>query len=286
MLPGEDGALFAPGRLRSQWEMLRDDAAQFMILGQALYDATAIYGSDKWHPFDPKKQKRQLNAEGEEGILDAMTRVKESAYRLNLPVSLAVIEKQIRDRPSLPQTVEEYDKIIDIFREELATKLFLFVPAHLSKYYECDNIVGEKVISAFPNASNELREAGTAIATGQYTASVFHSMRAAEIGLRAMNSAFPLTIKGNKPLELADWREILDALSNVARDIENRPNGDATKEPDQNFLSEAAAQFRFFKNGWRVRVAHARATYKENQAVDALEHVRSFFEILANRLHE
>jgi hypothetical protein len=111
-------------------------------------------------------------------------------------------------------------------------------------------------------------------------------MRAAEIGLRALATALSLKIKGNKPIEMAEWREILDALNTSVQGIENRPNSDPTKDDDLLFYSEAAAQFRFFKGGWRIRVMHARAIYDENQAVDALNHVRSFFEILATRLRE
>lgn len=266
--------------------MLEENAADFMRLGQSLYDATVIYESDQWHPFNPEKQRRELNSTGQDGILAELKELKRLAERLNLPVSKAVVEEQIKDRAFLPQTLGEYEKIISLFYKEVSQRLFLFIPIHVAKYYESDELVSDAVISAFPTASTDVRNAGTSIATGLYTASVFHSMRAAEIGLRSMNRAFPLTLKSGRPLELAEWREILDALSNIARDIENRPNSDPTKEDDQNFLSEAAAQFRFFKNGWRVRVAHARATYNETQVVDALEHVRSFFEILVKRIKE
>jgi hypothetical protein len=119
-----------------------------------------------------------------------------------------------------------------------------------------------------------------------YTASVFHAMRAAEIGVRSLGAALKITIKSGKPIELAEWREILDGVAVAVRDIESLPNSTPTKDADLLFYSEAAAQFRFFKNGWRVRVAHARATYTEPQAKEALDHVRSFFETLATRLTE
>ena len=169
----------------------------------------------------------------------------------------------------------------------MSSRKCLFIDISSSdKYYENEYIVNDAVLLAFPTASEEMRNAGTCLAVSMHTASVFHSMRAAEIGLRSMNSAFPLTIRGSKPLELAEWREILDALSVVARDIENRPNTDQQKEPDQLFMSEASAQFRFFKNVWRVRVAHARGNYDESQARDVLTHVTSFFDVLATRLRE
>ena len=48
----------------------------------------------------------------------------------------------------------------------------------------------------------------------------------------------------------------------------------AYDEADLHFLSEAAAQFRFFKSGWRVRVAHGRATYNEPEAIEAITSAR------------
>ena len=165
-------------------------------------------------------------------------------------------------------------------------RLFLSVPQHLSGYYEKGDLVSDKVVDAFPKASEEIRLGGTCLAAGLNTACVFHAMRAAEIGVRALGAALKITIKSGKPLELAEWREILDGISTAVRDIENLPNSTPNKDTDLAFYSEAAAQFRFFKNGWRVRTAHARASYEEPQAKEAIDHVRSFFEILAPRLKE
>ncbi|MFV0280964.1 MAG: hypothetical protein ACK5JM_09445 [Rhodoblastus sp.] len=41
------------------------------------------------------------------------------------------------------------------------------------------------------------------------------------------------------------------------------------------FLSEAAKEFHFFKDGWRNYVSHGRGIYDEHQARNVLEHVRS-----------
>jgi hypothetical protein len=52
------------------------------------------------------------------------------------------------------------------------------------------------------------------------------------------------------------------------------------------FLSEAAKEFFYFKDGWRNYVAHGRAAYDEHQALGVLEHTRSFMNHLATRLSE
>jgi hypothetical protein len=84
---------------------------------------------------------------------------------------------------------------------------------------------------------------------GLHTACVFHAMRAAEIGVRALGTDLNIKIKNGKPIELAEWREILDGIATAVQDIENLPNSTPSKDADLGFYSEASAQFRSFKNG-------------------------------------
>jgi hypothetical protein len=281
-----DAESFRPGRLWSLRDMLKENAADFMQLGVTARDVLWLFDWDKYAPIDDGSGVRRLVPQAVDAIQKQLRKLAEIADRLNLPVSASVLRRHFPEAERCPQTKNEMEKIIEIFEEELSIRRCLFIPTHLESWFENDSIVSDSVRSAFPNASSEIRNSGTALAAGLFTAAVFHAMRASEIGLRSMHSAFPMALKGGKSLELAEWREVLDALSNVARDIENRPNSNTAKEPDLHFVCEAAAQFRFFKNGWRVRVAHARATYDESQAREALEHVRSFFEVLATRLTE
>jgi len=203
--------------------------------------------------------------------------------KLGLSTSAELISSRIA---SLPETLREFEVLRDAVQFEMENKLFLFIPQHLAIYYEWEGIVSDTVIDAFPKSYQEIRAAGSCFAAGLYTACVFHSMRAAEIGLKSLGSEYNIKIKGEKSIELAEWREILDGLNTAIQDIENLPNATKDKEKRLQFCSEAAAQFRFFKNGWRIRTAHARATYNEPQAKEAIDHVRSFFETLATNLHE
>jgi hypothetical protein len=108
-------------------------------------------------------------------------------------------------------------------------------------------------------------------------------MRAAEIGVRALGTELGVTFSFG--IELAEWHNIPDQVESKIRDLKNLPRS-PQKDADLEFYSQAAAQFRYFKDGWRVRVAHARATYDEEQAREVVDHVRSFFETIAKRLKE
>jgi hypothetical protein len=81
--------------------------------------------------------------------------------------------------------------------------MFLFVSEHLAKYH--DLILPSIITTAFPFASKELVEAGNCLAASLYTASVFHSMRGAEIGLRVLGIELGVSFP-DKPIELAEWQ--------------------------------------------------------------------------------
>lgn len=63
------------------------------------------------------------------------------------------------------------------------------------------------------------------------------------------------------------------------------PSGQARNDRLQ-FLSSAAKEFVFFKDGWRNYVAHNKAIYDEHQARSTLEHVKAFMTTLSLRLAE
>ena len=109
-------------------------------------------------------------------------------------------------------------------------------------------------------------------------------MRAAEIGLRVLANDLNVSFS-DRPLELAQWQPIIDQMDAKIRGMGQKPAGLA-KEADLKFYSEAASQFRYFKDGWRVRAAHARETFTEAAAKRVLDHVCDFFSSLSDRLSE
>lgn len=87
------------------------------------------------------------------------------------------------------------------------------------------------------------------------------------------------------PIEYAEWQAILNQMNAQIQSIENTPKS-PQRDSNLSFFSEGAAQFRFFKNGWRMKTAHGRGEFNEPQALEAIEHVRSFLEIISKRLKE
>jgi hypothetical protein len=109
-------------------------------------------------------------------------------------------------------------------------------------------------------------------------------MRAAEIGVRVLGRAVEVSFP-DKPLELAEIQQILVQVESKIRKMQDQPKSQ-TKDEQLNFYSEAAVQFRYFKDAWRLRVAHARETYEEPEARRVLDHCIDFFMTLAPLLEE
>jgi len=135
-------------------------------------------------------------------------------------------------------------------------------------------------ISAFPSIETEVLRAMDCYALGHDVASVFHSMRILEHGLRAVAADVGLTF------DLQQWHNIIEQIeSAIVTERKTLSKGEARNER-LRFLSEAAKEFFYFKDGWRNYVSHNRADYDEHQALSVLNHVRSFMNHLASQLSE
>ncbi len=135
-----------------------------------------------------------------------------------------------------------------------------------------------QVIKRFPDAAEDIRAGTDLWALAHYTASVFHMMRVLENGLGALASELGVTYT------IQNWQNIIDQIESTIKHAQkNLPRGEARNERLQ-FLSEAAKEFAYFKDGWRNYVSHNKGTYSENQARLVLEHVRHFMTIIATNM--
>jgi hypothetical protein len=271
----------APG-LWSLWDMIKQDAGKLLKLGAQIESSRHLLA---WaSEYDVPEDMKQLSVEEKDTIRQNLIRVWDLCEEVDLPVAHNVISAAVSEADggdNLPRTRREFDRLLDVVRHELKTKLFLFVETHRAKYYESERLT-DATTKAFPTAAIELRMSGNAYASSLDTACVIHAMRAAEIGLKALATVLNATLP--KPIELMDWQDLLNALNTP---IKNIANGPRTKQRDEDmeFYSEAAAQLTHFKHAWRNRGAHG-AVFSEQQGRDVMEHVCQFFETLAKRLKE
>ncbi len=70
--------------------------------------------------------------------------------------------------------------------EELHRRKFTMIENSKAGFLEQKNLFGKSVWKAFPSARDEIQAAGNCLALDLNTAAVFHLMRAAELGMRAL----------------------------------------------------------------------------------------------------
>jgi hypothetical protein len=143
----------------------------------------------------------------------------------------------------------------------------------------------ELPLRKFGSIKSEVDAAIDCFALEYYTASVFHLMRIAEYGLRALARERGVTFPRH-PLEWADWQNILEQTEMRARDAtKGMPRG-PKKDAMQAFYNGAVGQLHGFKDTYRNVVMHVRRSYDELDALRAINQVRDFMNGLSVKIGE
>jgi hypothetical protein len=262
--------------------MLEEYATGWITLGEDIAGAELIWITPENFARDPQTRAKRLNDQGKSQLAAELKKLLRVAEKLNLPVSQKLLGRRIGYTDSLPATPEEFRLLVEALKDEVSTQLFFYVPPNRAPYYDDPDLTND-AYDAFPDAYREIKRAGNCYAFGESTAAVFHSMRAAEICVRVLGTSVGATFSA--PIELMEWQIILNAITPKIRDIENQPKS-TQRDADLEFYGTAAAQLRYFKNGWRIHVAHAGVIYEEAEAKEAIDHVRALIETLSKRLYE
>lgn len=136
------------------------------------------------------------------------------------------------------------------------------------------------VRAKFPSTEPDIRGAVDCWALGHGTAAVFHSMRILEYGIAALAKNV-----GRDP-GMQNWQNLIDQIESEIRSLGKTLPAGIEKSERLRFLSEAAKEMVYFKDGWRNYVSHNRATYDQYQARSVIEHTRSFMMALSEKLGE
>ena len=186
----------------------------------------------------------------------------------------------------------ELDRVhFEALRQELerhlqwdaSDEMFMHLSAEDAKHYNDESVLTEHGRGQFPRAHAELVLAGNCLAADCNTASVFHSMRAAERALHA--HAEMLGVKFPFSIDLADWKNVIEGIEAKVVNLKVLPKSD-TKSDETTFHSKAANQYWYLKDAWRNHVAHAREDYDQHQARTILTHVADLIEHLSQRVKE
>jgi len=232
------------------------------------------------------------NDASREALKNNVDFVVRECRRLNLDKSEARIQR-LMSVILLPSTFEntanQLKALLDAIEDDIKTERFYHYPKNkgmLTLTFEAD---WSKTIQAFPTAKLEIFDAVDCFGLGHPTAAVFHLMRVAEYGLRALARERKVTLPKNKPIEWGTWQEILNKIDegiNGRIGIAKTAKAGPVKDEALAFYNGALGHFLFFKDMYRNMVMHARQRYDELQAEIALNHVREFMNGLSLRINE
>lgn len=163
--------------------------------------------------------------------------------RIQILIALNDLE---RDLPGLPLSKvvrEEFNRLKDVVngprfehdlrRDVLSTMLYNFesnlhqdllqhsyflIPQSRRAYFEQPDLFGPKVTEVFEDATQDIAAAGRCIALDEWTAAVFHLMRAAELALQRLADDLGI----DHPEGFA-WGYLLKHIDGRLRELDNEP---------------------------------------------------------------
>jgi nucleoside diphosphate kinase len=142
------------------------------------------------------------------------------------------------------------------------------------------------VFAAFPAVRQDVQCALRCFGFDQYTAAVFHMMRVAEVGLRAVAKERKFKLPKDKPIDAAQWGELTTRLNTAIEKISNWKAKDDKKQPALSFYTAVRADTVFFKDRYRNLVSHSTAHFSVEDANSVIRRVREFMGVVSSRLDE
>lgn len=217
------------------------------------------------------------------GVLrPTLDHVEQECEKVGLRIALRAVESaKTACSASAPVLSQALATLNSTIRWEMGEHVFMHIPTARAERYDQPQGFGSAVAAAFPSAKFDIWESGNCYAAGRYTACVFHLMRSLEDGLGVLAKIF------NVPSDHTNWHNIIQQLESKIRDMGNDPAKPSNWKIKQEFYSQAANSFMFFKDAWRNYTAHARGKYVEHEADTIYRNVCAFMQKLADGgLHE
>jgi len=168
-------------------------------------------------------------------------------------------------------------------RLDLVTVKFVHIPERNLTYLERDiqppkkeKWFGKEVINKFPGAYYDILEARNCMATGCWTACVFHLMRVVERALRVLSDSLDIDDITE------DWER---SWTNILKNIYAEKNS-AIWLAEKDFYENMYAHFQSVKNPWRNATMHVTRDYDEAGAQEIFHAVSTLMRHLATKIGE
>lgn len=192
---------------------------------------------------------------------DDFDRLRSQLKRLGCDVSVIALdrmkeyaERGAQDKDAFARQHTYQNDFVRRLQDELVTTVFLSLGMWEASLYESPLEGWEDVVDAFPDTAFEITEASKCHALNRDTATVFHILRAVEIGILALLKSIGNTTKSG------NWGKYIEVVETYARTTPLPSNKDA--------LEDVAAHLRTVKNAWRNPTMHVDKIYTPATALE------------------
>jgi hypothetical protein len=257
---------FASRRLWGLWDMLILDAKQFVSLLHTLL-TTELAVRNAAGPLQPTLARS----------IDGSARASATlCEQMGLPVSKRTIENMMVDCKTVEDLHRAVQQVYATIAIELEGRKYYGPLPDLAKYYDQPKLFGAEVFDHFETANDDIYEAGMCLALERPTACVMHLMRVLEVGLASLANVLAIR-KQN------DWGRY---IKEIGDELDRRAKASGARSEDEQFYSEAAANFDRLRRAYRNPSMHADKSYSQERAEEILIAVKSFMRHLPPRVFD
>lgn len=261
--------------------MLKVNVASLVAFVAALAEAQGtVKGTElKWRGGSPRTP---LDENFRTSLKAMMTRLAGDVQSLGVPVTEAAIRRFIEKcgEPGLSyqNLADSNQDILLRLQDELKSVSVYYIEREKTKYYEpAEPLFGEEVDARFPSAIDDIIDAGRCIALASGTASVFHSMRVMEVGLKALGHSLKIPYAPS-------WGSYIKQINSKIA-VKPRTKGIRWKK-DEPFYRDVVGDLTAVKLAWRNPTMHIVKRYSPDEAEEIFRAVRTFMNRLASRFDE
>jgi hypothetical protein len=246
----------------------------------------AISGADSTKVLEFRKL--TITDDIKKGYTSQLSEIATLCEKIELKASIvrcAFFLVSLNGNPTLENIGQEAKVLVEVMRGDLIDKRFVFVPSEKARILDRMEIEWSEIWAYIPQSKADSEEAVYCYALERNDACIFHSMRAAERGLRILAKAF--NVKVRRSIEYSDWVDLLNAINAKVKQENQKPRG-PKRQNKLEFYSKSADRCERMNNLWRREISHARkgVKYLDLDALAALSDAREFMDLVVKRIKE
>jgi hypothetical protein len=200
--------------------------------------------------------------------------------------TFARLEVMFRRQYTWGEISELLDRALEAIQDDMKKQHFFHYPQESAKALNEAEEYWKPVFAAYPKARVEVLPGLDCAAFGDNVGCIFHMMRVAEIGLRAVAVERGVkNVRTKTPIEYGTWGQVIDATERAVMDIRQKSAG-PKKDAALGFYNTIISDLRALLDVYRDKTMHFRAEYDHGQAQSAIFRVHSLMSMIATRLDE